>query len=44
MSIEELKYKLDTNGLGTYFDKLQPLLRNTIRLYQTEADDNSIAI
>lgn len=44
MNIEELKNKLDTNGLGKYFDKLQPLLRNTIRLFQKETDENDIAI
>jgi uncharacterized protein YwqG len=44
MNIEEFKNKLDTNGLGKYFDKLQPLLRNTIRLYQKATDENNIAI
>ena len=44
MSVEELKNKLGTNGLEKYFDKLQPLLRNTIRLYQKETDENAIAI
>ena len=44
MNIEELKNKLDTNGLGKYFDKLQPLLRNAVRLYQKETDENKIII
>ena len=44
MNIEELRNKLDTNGLERYFDKLQPLLRNTIRLYQKEVEENEIAI
>ena len=44
MDVEELKNKLETNGLEKYFDKLQPLLRNTIRLYQKETDENEIAI
>lgn len=44
MNIEELKNKLDTNGFGKYFERLQPLLKDTIRLYQQEADENSIAI
>jgi hypothetical protein len=44
MDIEELKNKLDTNGLSKYFDKLHPLLRNTIRLYQNATDENNIAI
>lgn len=44
MNLEEFKDRLDTSGLGKYFDRLQPLLRNTIRLYQKEADENNIAI
>ncbi len=44
MNKEELKNKLDANGLGGYYDKLQPLLRNTIRLFQKETDENDIAI
>lgn len=44
MNIEEFKNRLDTNGLGKYFDKLQPLLRNTIRLYQKATDENNISI
>lgn len=44
MNIEEFKSRLDTNGLGKYFDKLQPVLRNTIRLYQKATDENNIAI
>src|SRR5688500_17550348 len=44
MDIEELKNRLNTNGLGSYFDKLQPLVRNTIRLYQQRSDENDIAI
>jgi len=44
MNIEEFKNKFEINGLGKYFDKLQPLSRNTIRLYQKATDENSIAI
>lgn len=44
MNTKELKNKLDANGLGKYFDKLQPLLRNTIRLYQEEAEEKNIVI
>ena len=44
MNIEDFKNRLDTNGLGKYFDKFQPLLRNTIRLYQKATDENDIAI
>ena len=44
MNIEEFKNNLDKNGLGKYFDKLQPLLRNTIRLYQKATNENDIAI
>lgn len=44
MNIEELKNRLDKNGLGKYFDKLQPLLRNTIRLYPKASDENNISI
>lgn len=44
MYLEELKFKLDTNGLGKYFDKLQPLVRNTIRLYPEQAEENDIAV
>jgi len=44
MNIDELKNKLETNGLGKYFDKLQPLLRNSIRLYQKVTDENEIGI
>ncbi|WP_276975506.1 YwqG family protein [Flavobacterium filum] len=44
MNIEEFKNKLDINGLGKYFDKFQPLLRNTIRFYQQATDENTIAI
>jgi uncharacterized protein YwqG len=44
MNIEELKNSLDKNGLSKYFDKLQPLLRNTIRLCQKATDENNIAI
>jgi uncharacterized protein YwqG len=44
MNIEEFKNRLDTNGLGKYFDKLQPLLRNTIRLYQKATDEKYISI
>lgn len=44
MNIEVFKNRLDTSGLGKYFDKLQPLLRNTIRLNQHKADENNIAI
>lgn len=44
MNVEDLKIKLDTNGLGKYFDKLQPFLRNTVRLYQKESDEETIAV
>jgi len=44
MNIEEFKNRLDTNGLGKYFSKLQPFLRNTIRLYQKATDENNIVI
>jgi uncharacterized protein YwqG len=44
MNLEEFKNKLGLNGLGKYFDKLQPLIRNTIRLYQSEVDEDRIAI
>ena len=44
MNIEEFKNRLDTNGIGKYFDKFQPLLRNTIRLYQKATDEDDIAI
>lgn len=44
MNIDEFKNRLDTNGLGKYFDKFQPLLRNAIRLYQKATDENDIAI
>ncbi len=44
MNIEELKARLDINGLEKYFDKLQPLLQNTIRLYQKEVNENDIVI
>ena len=44
MNIEEFKNRLDTNGLGKYFDKFQPLLRNTIRLYQKATDENEIVL
>jgi hypothetical protein len=43
MNIEELKIKLETNGLEKYFNKLQPLLRNTIRHYQKETEEKDIA-
>lgn len=44
MNTENLRNKLNTNGLGKYYDKLQPLLKNTIRLYQKETDEDKIAI
>ena len=44
MNIEDLKNRLNTNGLGKYFDKLQSLSRNTIRLNQKRTDENDIAI
>lgn len=44
MNIEGFKNRIDANGLGKYFDKFQPLLRNTIRLYQKATDENDIAI
>jgi uncharacterized protein YwqG len=44
MNIEEFKNRLDTNGLGKYFHKFQPLLRHTIRLYPRATDEDNIAI
>jgi len=44
LKIEELKNKLASNGLEKYFDKLKPLLRNTIRLYQRQTEEENIAI
>lgn len=44
MNIEELKSRLNTNGLGKYFDSLSPLLRNTIKLYQKAENEIDIAI
>ncbi len=44
MNREEFKYRLDSSGLGKYFDKLQPLLRNTIRLYPKATDENNLTI
>ncbi|CAA9202035.1 YwqG family protein [Flavobacterium collinsii] len=44
MNLEEFKNRLDKNGLGRYFEKLDPFLRNTIRLYHKEADESSISI
>lgn len=44
MNLEEFKTKLDANGLGKYFELLQPILRNTIRLYQKATDENAIAV
>lgn len=43
MDIEELKNKLDKNGLHNYFEKLKPLLRNTVRAYPKETSENNIA-
>ncbi|WP_428232714.1 YwqG family protein [Flavobacterium sp.] len=44
MNIEEFKNKLEINGLGQYFDRLKPLLRNTIRLYQKKTDETAIKV
>lgn len=44
MNLQELKDRLEKNKLGKYFADLQPLVRNTIRLYQHAADENAIAI
>ena len=44
MNIEELKNRLDANGLERYFDKLKPLLRHTIRLYQQATDEGTMSI
>jgi uncharacterized protein YwqG len=44
MKLEELKIKLDTNGLSKYFDALKPHARNTIRLYQKVSTENEISI
>lgn len=44
MTLIEFKTKLETKGLGMYFERFRPLLRDTIRLYQKEADEKDIAI
>lgn len=44
MNIEEFKNKLNANELGKYLNTLNPILRNTVRLYQNAADEDSIAI
>lgn len=44
MNIEEFKDRLEANGLEKYFDKLKPLLRNTVRLYQEVIDEGKISI
>jgi len=40
MDLETLKDKMETTGHGKYFDQLEPYFRNTIRLYQTESENN----
>lgn len=44
MNSTELKTKLTTHGLGHLFDKLQPFIRNSIRLYQQKCDESRLAI
>lgn len=44
MYLEELKFKLDTNGLGKYFERLKPFVRNAIRLYPWKVDEDDIAV
>jgi len=44
MNIEDLENKLNENGLEKYFDKLKPLVKNTIRLYPKQADEIDIPI
>lgn len=44
MDIEELKSRLETNGLGHCFDKLKLHVRNSIRLHLNATDENSMAV
>lgn len=44
MGIEEFEERLQANGLGKYFDKVKPFLRDTIRLYPQANDEDAIAI
>jgi len=44
MKLEEFKSKLAAHGLEKYFDQLEPIFRNSVRLYQKETDENNIAI
>lgn len=41
---EQLFDRLKANGLDKYFDKLEPIVRNTIRLYLTSCSEGSIPI
>ncbi|MDI9865670.1 YwqG family protein [Flectobacillus sp. DC10W] len=41
---EQLFDRLKANGLDKYFDKLEPIVRNTIRLYLTSCSEDSIPI
>lgn len=43
-SKEQLFEKLKTNGLGKYFDKIEPMICNTIRLYLTSCSEDDIPI
>ena len=44
MNTEEFKIKLEKSGLAHFFDMLQPLVRNTVRLYQKKVEEDEIAI
>jgi uncharacterized protein YwqG len=44
MNIEEFETKLTSNGLGLFFDKIKPLLRNTIRFYLQSSEEDNIAV
>src|SRR5687768_4995280 len=44
MNIEEFRTKLEINGLGHYFDKLQTLSKNAIRLFPKKIGENQQAI
>jgi len=41
---EQLFDRLKANGLDKYFDKLEPIVRNTIRLYLTSCSDDEIPV
>lgn len=44
MNIEELQTKLISSGLGKYFERFRPIIRNSIRLQQIESDEKDIKI